>query len=203
MKKESISVSIIDDDADVCEKLSKLINAATGLSCLSTHANCETALQHLGRDKPDVVLMDIGLPGMSGVEGTTIVKDRWPEIEVVMLTAHTEDDLVFESLRSGASGYLLKGAPSSELLDALREVCDGGAPMNMRIARKVAESFRVKSTPDPLTRREQQVLNRLREGQSYQAIANELFVARSTVKFHIKNIYRKLHIANKYEAMKL
>jgi DNA-binding NarL/FixJ family response regulator len=197
-----ISVCIIEDDPEIRDQLARILSRAAGFSCSGTYRDCESALAQLGRHRPDVVLMDIGLPGMSGIQGVAAVKERWPEIEVVMLTVHDEDGLIFESLRGGASGFLLKGISPEKLLCALREVHEGGAPMSMSIARRVAESFHVKPPAEPLTGREQEVLNRLRDGQSYQTIADALFIARSTVKFHIKNIYRKLHITNKYEAMR-
>jgi DNA-binding NarL/FixJ family response regulator len=145
--------------------------------------------------------MDIALPGMSGVEGVHIIKHQWPEIEVLMLTIHAEESVIFECLRSGATGYLLKNGNPKDLLNALREVMNGGAPMSMTIARKVAESFRKKPGREPLTHREEDVLSRLHQGHSYQAIADELFISRDTVKYHIKNIYRKLNVNNKVDAV--
>jgi DNA-binding NarL/FixJ family response regulator len=197
-----VSVCLVEDDAEIREQLSKLFDGEPGFTLLNAYPDFDTAKKNLGEDQPDVLLMDIGLPGTSGIEGTLIVKSRWPAIEVVMLTVHDEDELVFESLRNGASGYLVKGTSFPKLIDAMRDVVDGGAPMSMGIARRVTESFRVQAPLEPLTRREQEVLAKLHQGHSYQAIANELFISRETVKFHIKNIYRKLHIANKYQAMK-
>jgi DNA-binding NarL/FixJ family response regulator len=197
-----IYVSIIEDDPEMREQLMQVIKRSRGYACVSAFPDCESAIKKLAADKPDVVLMDIGLPGMSGVDGAAAVKEKWPEIEVVMLTIHDEEDLVLASLRNGATGYLLKGSPPDRMLDALQEVVDGGAPMSMSVARRVAESFRLKIPPEPLSRREHEVLSRLRDGQSYQEIADGLFVAKSTIKFHIKNIYRKLHVATRYELMK-
>ncbi len=197
----SILVSVVDDDQDVRQKLSALLGSSKGYSCAATYPDCEAAIRDLGHSRPDVLLMDIGLPGMSGIDGVRIVKHQWPEMEIVMLTVHVEDEVILSSLRSGASGYLLKNSSATEILRAISEVVDGGAPMSMTIARKITESFRATTLPEPLTRREQEVLSRLRQGHSYQAIADGLFIAKDTVKFHIKNIYRKLNVANKVGAV--
>lgn len=197
-----ISVCVVEDDPEIRDQLVRILSRSPGFRCVGALGDCESALLHLAQTKADVVLMDIGLPGMTGIQGVGAVKERWPELEVVMLTVHDDEGLIFESLRAGASGFLLKGIAPAKLIDALREVSEGGAPMSMSIARRVTDSFHSKPPTEPLTLREQEVLERLREGQSYQAIADALFVARSTVKFHIKNIYRKLHIANKFQAMK-
>lgn len=197
----TIRVGIVDDDPDVRQKLSTLLDDAEGFVCTGTYADCETALSEIVDNAPDALLMDVGLPGMPGNEGVRFVKHQWPEVEVVMLTIDNSDDTVFESLRNGASGYLLKDATPTEVLRAIAEVVNGGAPMSMSIARKVANSFRTHATSEPLTRREQDVLGLLRQGNSYQAIADDLFISKDTVKYHIKNIYKKLNVANKVNAI--
>ena len=144
--------------------------------------------------------MDIELPGMSGIEAATEFRRRWPDIDVVMLTVHADDELVFQALAAGATGYLLKETGTDRILDALREVRRGGSPMSRSIARRVVESFRPASE-SPLSARETEVLALLCEGHSYQRIARELFISEDTVHFHIKNIYRKLQVHSKSAAV--
>lgn len=198
-----IEVTVIEDDEDFREGLAVLINSTSGFSCISTYGSCETALKHIQKDAPDVILMDIELPGMSGIAGVWQVKQKLPETEIIMLTIHEDNPSVFESLRNGASGYLVKNIHPSELLDAIREVFQGGAPMSMAIARMVTNSFRRDPPTQKLTERQQQVLEKLCQGKSYQAIANELFISKTTVKFHIKNIYKILRVENKAQAVRI
>ncbi len=189
------SVCIIEDDIDYAQSLAALIENNPRFRCLGTYTNCEDSFTELERLHPDVVLLDIALPGMSGVLGATEIKRRLPNSEIMMLTIHEDNDMVFDSLRNGASGYLLKNVDEKKLIDALTEIKSGGAPMSMTIARKITDSFKSEKH-DPLTDREEQVLSKLEQGKSYQTIANELFIAKSTVKFHIKNIYNKLHVSS-------
>ena len=197
-----ITVCIIDDDTVTRENIFGIIERAPGFVRGGSYGSCEEAFQEIPRKRPDVILLDVGLPGgISGTEGVKVIKHQWPEIEVIMVTVHLEDETLFQCLRNGASGYLLKGNLFDDITKAIQEVVDGGAPMSMAIARKVADSFRTQPTAEPLTRRENEVLTRLWQGQSYKAIAEELFVSRETVKFHIKNIYRKLNVSNRVEAI--
>jgi len=196
-----IDVVIIEDDNELREGLRVLIEGTSNFSCVGAYADCETAIRNLEEDLPDVVLMDIELPGMSGVDGVASIKGELPDTEIIMLTIHEDNESVFDSLRNGASGYLIKNVEPAELINAIKEVYEGGSPMSMPVARMVTGSFRHKPPPYPLTRREREVLQKLCEGKSYQAIANELFIAKTTVKFHIKNIYRLLHVANKGAAV--
>lgn len=196
----AIRVAIIEDDSDFRMDLSKLIEQSDGFVCVGAYVNCESALEELPSDKPDVLLLDIELPGMSGSRGAGLFKERLPQLEILMLTLHEENESVLESLRNCASGYLVKSEPPERLLQAIREVMDGGSPMSMTIARMVAESFRRKPPLEPLSQREQEVLDMLKQGHSYQAIGEALFIEKSTVKFHIKNIYRKLQVTNKMAA---
>ena len=196
-----IRIALVDDDPNVRLGLSKLIDESDGFICVGKYVNCESALEMIVEDDPDVLLLDIELPGMSGSQGVLLLKEKLPQLEVLMLTHHEENDNVFESLSNGASGYLLKNESHDKLLQAIREVRDGGSPMSMNIARMVTQSFQRKPPPEPLSRREQEVLDKLQKGHSYQAIADVLFISKSTVKFHIKNIYRKLQVANRVEAI--
>lgn len=192
-----IKVSIIEDDIQLRNHLIHLLNEHEEICCIAGYSTCEEALKNIAADPPDIVLMDIELPGMSGVEGTYIIKHKWPQIEILMLTIHEDNESVFRSLQNGASGYLVKNIDPDELIQSIKEVIDGGAPMSMPIARMIVNSFHKTQPEEPLTSREKEVLYKLRDGKSYKAIANELFISKSTVKFHIKNIYRKLHVANK------
>jgi len=195
-----IAVSIVEDDDDIREALALLIDAAEGFRCADAWIDCETALEAIGEDPPDVVLMDIQLPGISGIEGTARIKERFPDTDVVMLTIHRDDDLVFRALTAGATGYLVKDSGPERILEAVREVRAGGAPMSTNIARKIVSSFR-KTSESPLSKRETEVLAELCRGQSYRAIAETLFISEDTVHFHIKNIYRKLSVHSKSAAV--
>ncbi|MBX2990997.1 MAG: response regulator transcription factor [Bacteroidetes bacterium] len=194
----TIKISIIDDDDSFRRGIAKLINGARGFKCVSEYPDCESALRNIARDKPDVILLDIGFdkPGqrqhMTGVDAVAMFKERLSAAEVIMLTVHEENENVFESLTRGATGYLLKSAGREELLDGISEAVDGGAPMSPTIARKVIRHFQKAPPPEPLTTRENEVLTLLDQGNSYKAIADKLFIAKNTVKFHIRNIYRKM-----------
>lgn len=201
MAATPIRVSIIDDDEEICRSLGELINKSDFFACVSVYPNCESALVGIDEDVPDVILLDIEMQGMPGSRGVEHLKRKLPGTEIIMLTIHDEGEAVFESLGNGATGYLMKNTPPDLLLHAIKEATEGGAPMSMKIARMVTESFHKKPPPEPLSPREQDVLEKLRKGYSYQAIADALFVSKSTVKFHIKNIYRKLHVSNKVAAV--
>jgi DNA-binding NarL/FixJ family response regulator len=196
-----ITITIVEDDQELCQSLKVLINGTEGLECVGDYNNSEQAIKNLENDQPDVILMDINLPGMSGIDAVGIIKNKKPDIEIIMLTIHEDNESVFESLKKGASGYLVKNVEPANLLNAIKEVKAGGAPMSMPIARMVLKSFHRNPPLEPLSEREQDVLNKLRKGKSYLTIANELFISKSTVKFHIKNIYRKLHVSNKAEVI--
>jgi len=198
-RSEMIKIAIVEDDEQLRNSLVSVISAAEGFICSGDYVNCEAAIEDFNRNRPDVLLMDIELPGMSGVDGVRLIKNRWPQTEIIMLTIHEDNDSVYDSLRNGASGYLIKNIQPSELINCIQEVLKGGAPMSMNIARMIVNSFRKNVQEEPLTRRENEILHKLREGKSYQAIANELYISKSTVKFHIKNIYHKLHVSNKTE----
>jgi DNA-binding NarL/FixJ family response regulator len=195
-----IQVSLIEDDDEIRRTLALLVDGSDGFRCVSSYADCETALECIVADAPDVILMDVRLPGMSGIEGTARVKKLLPDTDVVMLTVLRDDDLVLEALRAGATGYLVKDAGTDRILEAIREVRAGGAPMSTAIARKIVESFQG-AKDSPLSPRETEVLAELCRGKSYRAIAGTLHVSEDTVHFHIKNIYRKLQVHSKSAAV--
>ncbi len=195
-----INVSIVEDDDEIRESLAILINGTAGYDCISTYSNCESAIKGIIEDPPDVILMDIGLPGMSGIEGIRRIKDKQPDIDILMLTVHDDSKRVFEALCAGACGYLIKDTPPARLLEAISEAYDGGAPMTTQIARMVVGSFKTTSHSD-LTPREGEVLNQLCKGKSYRMIADSLFISEETVRRHIKNIYKKLEVSSKSEAV--
>lgn len=195
-----IQVSIVEDDDDIRQTLTLLIDGTDGFRCVSAYPDCESALAALADDRPDVVLMDIRLPGMSGIEGAARVRQLLPETDVVMLTVLQDDDLVFEALRAGATGYLVKDSGMEAILDAVREVRAGGSPMSSAIARKIVASFHG-ARESPLSPRETDVLAELCKGSSYRRIGATLHVSEDTVHFHIKNIYRKLQVHSKSEAV--
>lgn len=195
-----INVSIVEDDDEIRESLAILVNGTQGFSCIHTYRDCESAIKGIFEDIPDVVLMDIGLPGMSGIEGVRKIKENLPDIDILMLTVHNDSKKVFEALCAGACGYLIKDTPPARLLEAISEIYSGGAPMSSQIARMVIDSFKTTSHAD-LTQRETEVLTQLCKGKSYKMIADTLFISEETVRRHIKNIYRKLEVCSKSEAV--
>ena len=196
-----IHVVIVEDDPDINQTLALIIDGTPGFTCLHTFYDCESAIAEMKKLRPDVVLMDINLPGKTGIEGVKVLKQQVPELNILMLTVKLDDQSVFESLRAGASGYLLKHTPPSQLLQAIQEVQAGGAPMSMQVARKVLHSFH-QTQESPLSERETEVLKRLCEGDNYKSIAEALFVSGHTVRTHIKNIYAKLHVHTRAEAVR-
>lgn len=200
-----IAITIVEDNEGTREGLKELLARAPGLSCVGAHPNGEEALRRIPAEKPDVVLMDINLPGMSGIECVARLKARSPETQVLMLTTYEESDLIFNSLRSGASGYLLKNMAPAELVQAIEQVHAGGAPMSMQIARKVVAHFqqikRPSSEVEKLTRREQEILGLLAQGYLYKEIADQLGISLSTVRAHLHTVYEKLHVQSRTEAV--
>jgi len=199
-----VKVALIEDQREVREGLAVLINGSPGLRCIATFRSMEDALAAIATDPPDVVLTDIGLPGMTGIDGIRILKERHPELPVVALTVYDDDSDVFEALCAGACGYLLKNTPPARLLESLREVAAGGAPMSPEIARRVVNLFRQFRPPERasynLTQQEAELL-RLMEGHSYKTAAAVLGITMSTVSFHLQNIYGKLQVHSKSEAV--
>jgi DNA-binding NarL/FixJ family response regulator len=200
-----IKVSIVEDNRGTRESLSELLGRAPALRCVGAHPTGEEALQRIPAEEPDVVLMDINLPGMSGIECVSLLKQQMPKTQVLMLTTYEESDLIFDSLRRGASGYLLKNTPPAELIQAVEQVHAGGAPMSMQIARKVVNHFqRIRhpaSEVEQLTKREQEILALLAKGFLYKEIADQLGITLSTVRAHLHAIYEKLHVQSRTEAV--
>ena len=200
-----ITVSIVEDDRGTRESLKELLNRAPGLHCIGAHSNGEEALRLLRAENPNVVLMDINLPGMSGIECVAHLKESSPKTQVLMLTTYEDGDLIFESLRAGASGYLLKNMAPSELVHAVEQVHAGGSPMSMHIARKVVNYFQQIRRPsyemEKLTRRELEILGLLAKGFLYKEIADQLGISLSTVRAHLHTVYEKLHVQSRTEAV--
>ena len=204
MPNTNIKVAIVDDDEEIREGLRWILDNTHGYSCVGTYKNCPDAVTNLPTNLPDVVLMDIGLPGQSGVECAGILKSMYPALHIIMQTVHSSDDKIFDSLRSGASGYILKKTSPEKLLEAIQEVNEGGAPMSGEVARKVLTFFQTPKTDKSLSQlsdRELDVLKLLIEGHSYKIIAEKLFVSPHTVRFHLHNIYEKLHVRSRMEAV--
>lgn len=203
--KKIITVSIVDDEADLRKHIAGYLTAAGNIHCKSTYASAEEALEHLPRDKPDVILMDINLGEMDGIECVRRLTTLVPGVLVLMLTVFEDTDQIFSALAAGASGYLLKRTPPKTLLDAIQEVCTGGSPMSASIARKVVQSF--KSAPASgdgsaeLSPRERSVLDGLAAGLPYKQIADQLGVSIHTVRNYIRRIYEKLHVCTRTEAV--
>jgi DNA-binding NarL/FixJ family response regulator len=200
-----ITVSIVDDEPGLREHIAGYLTAAGGFHCHSTYASAEEALAHLPQDRPDVVLMDINLGGMDGIECVRRLKSLLPDSPVLMLTVFEDTEKIFRALAAGASGYLLKRSSPAKLLEAISEVLEGGSPMSASIARKVVQSFQNTSKrgaeDSDLSHREQEVLNGLSEGLAYKQIADQLGVSIHTVRNYIRRIYEKLHVQTRTEAV--
>lgn len=201
----SISVSIVEDDRKTRESLVALLGEAPGVRLLGMYSSGEAALAALPAEKPEVVLMDINLPGMSGIDCIAKLKAQMPDLRALMLTTYEDSHLIFNSLRAGASGYILKNKSSAELLTAIQQVHEGGAPMSMRIARKVVTFFNQLPGPaaesERLSEREAQVLSGLAKGLLYKEIGIQLKISENTVRTYIKRIYEKLHVNSRREAV--
>lgn len=204
-KDMRIKVSIVEDNTGTRESLTELLGRAGMLRCVGAHPTGEEALDKIPGEEPDVVLMDINLPRMNGIECVARLKERLPKTQVLMLTTYDESDLIFDSLRRGASGYLLKNMTPGELVQAIEQVHAGGAPMSMQIARKVVNHFQQIKKPqsdmEKLTRREQEILAALAKGYLYKEIADQLGISLSTVRAHLHAVYEKLHVQSRTEAV--
>jgi len=200
-----VNVAIVEDSRGTRESLTELLGRAPRLRCVGAYATGEEALRDLPARNPDVVLMDINLPGISGVECVARLKEQFPKIQVLMLTTYEESDLIFASLRAGASGYLLKNMLPAELVQAVEQVHSGGAPMSMQIARKVVNHFQQIKQPasevEKLTKRELEILTLLAKGYLYKEIAEHLGITLSTVRAHLHAIYEKLHVQSRTQAV--
>jgi len=200
-----IKVAIIEDRREIREALAMLINGTQGFRCAGVYRGMEEALARIERETPDVVLADIGLPGMSGIEGIRILKERYPDLLMMMLTVYDDDDRIFDALCAGACGYLLKGTSPARLIESLKEAVLGGAPMSPEVARRVVALFRDIRPPEredhQLTPHELRLLKLLVEGHNYKTAAAELGVSFHTIHFHMRNIYDKLQVHSKSEAV--
>jgi DNA-binding NarL/FixJ family response regulator len=207
---KSIQVALVEDDANVRAGLVAMLNSSTGFSCQAAYPDGKAALQGIAASRPDVVLMDINLPGMLGPECVRKLKSFAPNLPVLMLTVYDDSEQIFKSLMAGATGYLLKRTPRDKLLDAIREVHAGGAPMSRQIARRVVQFFQqidrlpedARRSPEvsSLTEREQEVLAQLAKGYAYKEIADLLKISFETVRTHTRSIYEKLHVHSRTEA---
>jgi DNA-binding NarL/FixJ family response regulator len=199
-----IKVAIVEDDEQVRENLATLIRETEGFECIGTFSSGEQALEEMPRRAPNVVLMDVNLPGMSGVECVRLLKSQIADLQVVMLTVYDDSDRIFQALQMGASGYLLKRSTSQEILHAVEEVHRGGAPMSSYIARKVVQSFQrqgpSEKASENLTKRENDVLNYISRGYTNKEIADALGLSAETVRGYLKTIYSKLHVRSRTEA---
>lgn len=202
MAATDIHVFLVEDDPELRALMELLLNASPGFSCLASVADAEHAIARIPDLEPDLVLMDIQLPGKSGIEAVQALRMKAYEGIILMLTVQEDDRSVFDSLCAGANGYLLKDTPPAQLLSLITEAAKGGAPMSPAIARKVIRSFQVPKVASTLSDREMEVLSLLCDGETYRSIAEKLFVSSNTIKAHIKNIYEKLHVHSRAEAVK-
>lgn len=200
-----ITVSIVDDDDPLRESLEILISGSKGFRCLGAHRSAELALQKIPCEKPDVVLMDINLPRMSGIECVSKLKALVPNTQVLMVTVYEDSDQIFKSLVAGASGYLVKDTPPAEILEAIQDVHRGGSPMSSHIARKVVKYFQTlpptNSEIENLSAREQEIMSYLAKGYRYKEIAETLSISVLTVRSHLRRVYEKLHVRSRTEAV--
>ncbi len=202
-----IKVAIIEDQEDMRNGLESLLNETADLACQAAFPNAEEALKHIPTLQPDVVICDIGLPRMNGIECVAHLKNLCPNTNFLMLTVFDSDDKVFEALKAGANGYILKREPSHKILEAIRDIHEGGAPMSSLIARKVMQSFQLavikkkEVIETNISSRELEILDMLSQGFLNKEIADKLFIAVGTVKQHIYKIYKKLHVQNRVEAV--
>lgn len=203
--EDRIRVALVEDKRLIREGLGSILDRAEGLRCVGAYPSVEQALPALEEKPCDVLLLDIQLPGMSGVEGVRVLRERFPATRILMLTVYEEEDKVFESIRNGACGYLLKKTPPAQIADAVRQARGGGSPISPEVARRIVEHFQNAPAPprreSPLTPQERSLLKLLADGHSYQSCADRLGVSINTVRDHVRSIYEKLHVHSKSEAV--
>ena len=201
----TIRVAIVEDHREIRESLTLLLGSTPGFLVSNGYPSMEAALPRISPETADIVLVDLGLPGMSGIEGIRILKDRHPKLPTVVLTVYDDDARIFDALCAGACGYLLKKTPQARLLESIREVLDGGAPMSPEVARRVIALFRAVRPPEKvdyeLTPHETRLLRLLVEGHNYKTAAKELGVTVNTISYHMRRIYDKLQVHSKSEAV--
>jgi DNA-binding NarL/FixJ family response regulator len=205
MNNQTIRVSIVEDIDEIREALRVLINGSAGFECRHVFPDAEEALRNMPANEVHIVLMDITLPRMNGIECMMNLRKRMPEVQFMMCTVHDDDDHIFKALESGASGYILKRTAPAQILEAIRDLYEGGSPMSSEIARRVVEIIQKRgkhsAEAELLSDREKEILDLLSQGYLYKEIANELFISKLTVKKHIHNIYEKLQVQNRTEAL--
>ena len=205
VQRSEIKVALVEDRREIRDALAAIIEGTEGFRCTGAFRTMEQALVEIDRDLPDVVLSDIGLPGMSGIEGVAILKGRYPALLLLMLTVYEDDERIFDALCAGACGYLLKRTSPARLLESLKEVVQGGSPMSPEVARRVVALFRDFRPPEKadyqLTPHETRLLKLLVEGHTYKTAAAELGVSINTISFHMKHVYEKLQVHSKSEAV--
>ncbi|MBX2964896.1 MAG: response regulator transcription factor [Cyclobacteriaceae bacterium] len=199
-----ILVGIVEDDNQIRSLLQQYLDRQPGFSCTLVYNSVESFRKALTPEtQPDVLLMDIGLPGMSGIDGMKLIKQDYPDTDIIMLTVYNDADKIFQSLCSGATGYLLKNTPLEEIKEGIELLTRGGSPMSPQIARKVIDFFSTekKAVTSPLSEKEKEIVVGLVDGLSYKLIGDRMNISLETVRFHIKNIYRKLHVHSKAEVI--
>lgn len=204
-KDPIIDVAIVEDNSALANGLRKIIESASDFRCLGVWTTAEEALKKIDAFRPQVVLMDINLPGMSGIQATALIKQHLPEVQVIMVTVYRDHDQIFAALKAGASGYLLKRSTPEEVRQAIRDVKSGGAPMSAEIARRVVEAFHqpMKAKVDEdmkLSKRETEILEHLTKGLANKEIADRLDISVETVRVHLRRVYEKLHVHSRTEA---
>ncbi|MEO6961698.1 MAG: response regulator transcription factor [Puia sp.] len=197
----AVRIIIIEDDRTIREGYSFLIGETPGYKIANAYSSAEQALKKLAADQPDLVLLDVGLPGMTGIDAISKIKAILPHVQVLMLTVHESEEIVFRALTEGASGYLTKNSPATKIIESIKELMKGGGSMSANIARLVIRSFQ-KNVNSPLSRRETQILEEIARGKNRRHIADELFIDHETVKSHIKNIYSKLNVHSRADAIR-
>ena len=201
-----IKVAIFEDNNNMREGLYQLINGSQGFTCTGAFPNCDDLVKRIEKSNPDVIVMDIEMPGISGIEGVKLVKENFPEMKILMETIFEDDKKIFDSICAGAEGYILKNTAPAEILGAIKEIYEGGSPMTPTIANRVLKMVKTQRPSDSknlfnLTDREKEILSCLVEGMSYKLIADECTISIDTVNVHIKNIYKKLQVHSKSEAV--
>ncbi len=196
-----LRVFVVEDLTPIRQALVLLLDGTPGFACAGEASTVAAAIAAPEKPAPDVVLLDVSLPDGTGIDTLPEIKRKWPSADVLMFTVHADEERVFDALRNGANGYLLKGTPPAELLEAIQEVRAGGAPMDTAVARKVVRAFHQPASAASLTERERQVLDGLAAGQTYREVGDALFVSTNTVKYHVKEIYAKLQVGSRAEAV--
>ncbi len=204
-RTEPVRVLVIEDQRELREGLRSLLDLTENFQCVKSCSSMEEALRFVETDPVDLILTDIGLPRMDGIEGTRLLREKVPELPIVVLTVHAENDKIFQALCAGASGYLLKNTSAAKIIESLNDVLNGGAPMSSDVAGKVVQLFRTFAPPAEadyrLTEQETRILRMLVDGHHYKTAARELGISKSTVSFHLKNVYEKLQVHSKTEAV--